>query len=305
MGSDPEKKRVPVALSKRGEDVLRAVHFYRYVTALDIAHLLYSPSSITHVRSLLASLCGGADGSGNAYLYRFALPSVSVGNTEKVYILGRLGREFLESEGEAVNWHYRPEAGRRLSFSQLIHNLTLTRVLIAAKRFGEMDPHFSLAQVRTCYELGAQARATGSDGREKAGEGGVIPDGWLLFERAGGGFPVLLEIDRGTMYRERFKAHVASRIAFVRSGAYQRMLGTEAVVIAYATTGQAGEAHEGRRKALCSWTQEVLREQQRERWADVFRFASVSLAGIYKSGLFEKAVWFKPDSDKPLELFSE
>ena len=90
----------------------------------------------------------------------------------------------------------------------------------------------------------------------------------------------MLEIDRGTMFRERFKKHVNDRIEFVRSGAYERMFGTKAVVIAYVTTGATGEEKEGRRKALCAWTMEALKSAKRESWASVFRFASVSYGKI-------------------------
>lgn len=149
----------------------------------------------------------------------------------------------------------------------------------------------------------AQAGATGSDGREKAGEGGVIPDGWLLFERARGGFPVLLEIDRGTMYRERFKRHVRSRVAFVESGEYRRVFGTPAVVIAYATTGPAGEFHEGRRNALRAWTMEALKDAGREDWAGCFRFSSLSFGDLYERPLFDGRVWYRPDASEPVGLF--
>jgi hypothetical protein len=34
----------PAVLDRRGEDIIRAVQFYRYMTAIDVANLLYSPS---------------------------------------------------------------------------------------------------------------------------------------------------------------------------------------------------------------------------------------------------------------------
>jgi hypothetical protein len=99
-------------------------------------------------------------------------------------------------------------------------------------------------------------------------------------------FPVLLEIDRGTMYRERIKQHIRSRVEFVASGEYARIFRTEEVVIAYAATGPAGTMSEGRRKALAEWTMEALRESGREDWASVFRISSLSYGDIYASPLF-------------------
>jgi hypothetical protein len=55
----------------------------------------------------------------------------------------------------------------------------------------------------------------------------VIPDAWILFENTKAHLrtPVLLEIDRGSAYREKFKEHVRSRIEFIKSGAYGQMFG--------------------------------------------------------------------------------
>jgi hypothetical protein len=138
----------------------------------------------------------------------------------------------------------------------------------------------------------------------------VIPDAWLLFERLKNGvreyvFPVLLEIDRGTMYRQKFKQHVLSRIEFVASGEYRRVFGQEAVVIAYATTGATGEMQEGRRRALCSWTMEALKDSGRDSWAEVFRFCSVSYGDIYESGFFKNLAWYRPDSEMAVGLFGD
>lgn len=48
-------------------------------------------------------MCNGRDYVGDAYLYWFCLPGVSVGNPERVYILGKRGREsVLPNGGEGV-----------------------------------------------------------------------------------------------------------------------------------------------------------------------------------------------------------
>lgn len=299
-------KNKPYILGESSEAVLRAVHFYRYMTALDVAHLLFSPRSITRVRSVLAKLCGGEDFVGGEYLYRFCVPSVTGGNPERIYILGSRGREALEREGLSVNWYHRPEAVKRLSFSQVTHNLALTRFLVAGSRWAQMSPVFGLQGTRICYELaGVSVDVEEKGRREKVS---VVPDGWLLFKRFVSGkppveYPILLEIDRGTMFRERFKKHVLSRVEFVRSGGYKRMFGKEAVLIAYATTSGTGEAREGRRKALCVWTREALRDVGRESWTRQFRFHSMGMGEIYKSPPFEGKVWYQPGEESPVGLF--
>jgi hypothetical protein len=108
-----------------------------------------------------------------------------------------------------------------------------------------------------------------------------------------------VEIDRGSEFQERYKNHVRGRLEFIRSGDYARIFDTPAVIIAYATTGQVQEYAETRRKTMCTWTMEVLRELELESWASIFRFTS---AVVYKTlleegeALFTKPVWYRPDS---------
>lgn len=185
-----------------------------------------------------------------------------------------------------------------------------TRFLVAARRWAGAASDFKLSQVRICYELGQTPVEVEVDVKGRGELVSVIPDGWILFEKAGkaGGvearFPVFLEIDKGTMYRVRFKKHVTDRIEFVRSGGYRGMFGVEAVVICYVSTGAMGEYREGRRKALCEWTMETLKEMGREDWASVFRFCSVSYGGLYENGVFERPVWYRPDGERPEGLFT-
>src|SRR5512132_3613277 len=192
----------PFVLGKRGEEVLKAVHFYRYMTARDIAYLLFSPSAIVRVRQLLASMCGGVDFGRNQYLYRFRMPDVSAGNPERVYVLGSRGREFVKGElGLSVDKGFRPDEGRQLSFTQVRHNLGLTRFLVAAHRWAKHMEDVALPEVRIGYDLAAVAGQVETGGRGKREQKAVVPDAWLLFEKARMGvapnrFPVILEVDR-------------------------------------------------------------------------------------------------------------
>jgi hypothetical protein len=294
----------PVVITEKCERIIKAVAFYRYMTAVDVSYGLFSISAIRRVREMLSTLCGGEDVVGNRYLYRFRAPSEG-GNPERVYTLGGRGREFLrEAHGIEVRWRM----DGHLSYSQLLHNLLLTRVMVAARVYCRAHGEFELIGERICYEF--PGRSMQHCGR-KAGEGtmSVIPDGFLLFAKrpAGGGehlYPVLLEADRGTMFRERFKRHVLSRVGFVASGEYERVFGTPAVMIAYTACGTAGQASEARRRSLCSWALEALREEGHEGWEQVFRFASVDLGAVYEAGLFEKKVWYRPDDmERPVTLF--
>jgi hypothetical protein len=298
-------------LTAREEAILRTVYTYRYMTALDVAHRLFSPTSLTHVREILTRLAGGEDFKTHQYLYRFCLPTPAPGGRERIYTLGVKGRDFLsEAVGVPVDWYFRPHKLKHLSYSLLVHNLLLTRVLVAAHRWSRQRPDFRLLKMRTCYEL-AQAGVSASSTKPNKGEvPPVVPDAWLLFERLKDGahehdFPVLLEIDRGREYREKFKRHVRTRLEWIASGQYREHFGTPAVLIAYLTTGQRPEYRESRRQAMCQWTREVLREQRKENWAGVFRFRSVEFEKIYQSALFEAPLWYRPDSDTPMPLWGE
>ncbi len=47
-----KKKPAEVGISQRAEEMLRAIHHMRYVTAWDMTRLFYTPTSHNHVREL-------------------------------------------------------------------------------------------------------------------------------------------------------------------------------------------------------------------------------------------------------------
>ena len=169
------------------EEILKAVHFYRYVTAVDMAHLLYSPTSLTYVRERLSELAGGADFVTNQYLYRFRLPSITAGNSQRVFTLGSRGRDYLARElGLPAEWYFRPDKVKNMGYNQMLHNVILTRFLVAAKAWCAAHPEYELARLRICYEL-AEKPATVTitqDGQRRALK--VIPDALARASQAGG-----------------------------------------------------------------------------------------------------------------------
>jgi hypothetical protein len=284
-------------LTFRDEDILQAVHTYRYMTAKDITFLFFSPASINYARERLAALAGGEDGKERAYLYRFAIPS-RTGSRERVYTLGSAGREALVNLGLPVDWYLPPYKAERLSHSHLAHQLALTRFVMSACQWGRNHPEYTLADMMLCYEI--EKRMAKLSGEKERTSALVIPDGWLLFERAAdrARSPVLIEIDRGSEYQERFKNHIRARLAFIHSGDYTKVFGIPAVIVAYVTTGQMPAYRETRVKTMAAWTREVLAELKMERWAGIFRFTSAVYETLYEDAhtLYEKPVWYRPDS---------
>ena len=304
------KQKRGFVLGKREEEILKAVYFYRYMTALDVSCLLYSVSSLAHVRGMLSELAGGGDYVENEYLYRFPLQSGG-GNRVRVFTLGSRGRDFFKTELEyPVTWYFRPDKVRHLSLGHLMHNLILTRFLVSAKMWARRRVDFRLLEVRTCYEMSSGDYPSVEMVREgKREQVSVIPDAWALFEVLEDGkwfaAPLLLEIDRGTAYKNKFKEHIASRLEFVREGGvYSRLFGRREVMIAYLTTGETEGFRESRRRAMCMWAREALMEANKESWASLFRFGSVAFEKVYDGSLFEDAVWYRPGSETPVGLFA-
>jgi hypothetical protein len=311
----PRPPRKPLArLSQREEAILLAIAKLRYATRLDIAHLpACSDVSESYLRKILAALAGGKDLQPNQYLCRFPRPQTTPGSLEKVYALGARGREYLTTLlGERVHWWYGPAKTSNHSFSYLLHQLTLTRLVCAAWYWSQQQSAFSLVQVRMSYELARTAPTVTLDTAESQTPVTVIPDAWLCFERSDGKkFPVLLEIDRGTEQHEKFSAHARARIRLIVSGAYERSFGLAAVRIAYATTGLTPEYRNSRLHTMRQWTaavvNEAITEDNRQAWMGMFCFTSLVYEDIYQdaSALFASDVWLRPDALTPVPLFTE
>jgi Replication-relaxation len=289
-------------VTARDEKILRAIYEHRYMTILDVAWLLFTRSSKTHVGEILAKLSDGQDLQPHAYLCRFGLPAV--GRPQLVYTLGAKGRRYLSARGLPVSWYFRPSKLAHFSALHVQHQLLLTRVVVAARVWSRTHAEFNLVNVRFGRPATVTREATANTITVP-----VIPDAWLLFERVRNGnlIPIFLEIDRGTEYRERFKQHIRARIQFIEEGGYAKTFGTKSVTIAYATTATTGHllvSSDTRRKTMAGWTMDVLAELGLEHWARNFRFVSVDYTGLFDLALFEKPVWYPPDSPTPRTLLT-
>jgi hypothetical protein len=293
--------------------ILRAVAFYRFVQVQDLCHLFYSQTSITYARALLSQLSGG-DGKTHRYLYRFQLPSVHSGGigAERIYTLGSRGRDFMEKSGFKVDWYYRPHRIKLASYGAVLHNLLLSRTLIAASVWAKKQPNFKLIKTRICYELAREApsiQLINAKGEREMVK--VIPDSYLLFQKLNNNkherfYQVLIELDRGTEFKRRYIKAIRAHLEFTKdSEAYRRLLGMEPknVIIAYITTGDRPEYRESRRQAMCEWTREVLSQSDLRNLPCSFLFCSVLASEIFNIPLFDGAGWFSPSAPTPVSLF--
>jgi len=281
-----KKKPAEVGISQRAEEMLRAIHHMRYVTAWDMTRLFYTPTSHNHVRELLSLLSGKKDYADRNYLYRFPLPNTRIGNTEKIYTLGSRGRAYLQTQGMTVDWHFRPYKVASMTYQNCLHAVTLTRFLVAAQVFCKKSQEWELTSLRTEYELKKEIAEeqvkrqavtiplNATNGKEQE-DVIVIPDAWLQFHQRTGKkrswHPVFLEIDRGTEQQKHFKKHVRARALFLANGGYKKLFGTNKGVIAYATTG-----NDTRLSSMRLWTKEVLTELDMKKLSSRFLFCSLT-----------------------------
>jgi len=248
----------PHLLTQTDEAILRACAAYRYMTAEDVGNMFYRQGAFTHARALLRRLSGEQDFAEGEMLYRFRLPDAKPGNRTRIYTLGTAGRAYVEEVlGMPVAGTVRPEKARALGYYHLQHSLALTRVLVATGKWCREEGTHELSSVRTSYEL-SQLR--------QIQDLPAIPDAWLLITRLSDSkrFPLLLEIDNGTEYRDKFKAHVKARLTFLESEQYREVFGLPAVTVVYLTLGG-----KDRRDHLKTWTEEVLKTGQSGVWRDL------------------------------------
>lgn len=294
----------PLTLNSTDEKIISMMYTFRFGGALDTAHYLFSPNSLTYARSRLASL------TATKYLYRFRLPSANTGGTELIYTLGTRGRGFIANELDLpVDWYYRPGHLKHLSYGQMQHNILLTRFCVAAHSFCSKQTDLRLAEIRLCYELARELATVEEAQRGTTQRLTVIPDAYLVFERLRDGvherfMPLWIEIDRGTEQGRRFREHLSSRIAFIQRGSYRKLFHTNAVVIAYVTIGDRPEHGETRRKAMCRWTMQVLTNLHLQNWSHLFRYTTVERSELYSTPIFSEPVWYRPDSPTPVPIFT-
>jgi hypothetical protein len=288
----PRAKNAPLPLSERDEQIIRAVGRYKYVTIMDLYHLLGSVSFST-LREQARRLAGNADHVAGQYLLRLPLPSTAKGTKARVYSPGVKGRQFLGMDG-----YYRPS--KLLSYSHLWHALTLTRCCVCASL---LHPAFTLSELQLSYDLSAEPPCVKRSINGTEHRVPVIPDAFLYFVRSDGEQrPVLLEIDRGTSGGRRVKAALHARIELITSGEYARYFGTEAVRIAYLTTSGAA-----RRDALERWACDVIAEaisdkKHREGWMEKFFFIAWDYDELFDKALWTDSLWQCPAFETTVPL---
>jgi hypothetical protein len=297
------------ALTTTQEKILHAFgELVPFATATDITRLLgLKKGSKAYVRSLMTDLAGGGDHL-NHYLVRFGMPNAP-GNFERMYTLGRQGREFLRERGVDVAWWYRPQKASPYSFSFLQHHRSVARVLVAIHLFVRRCPEYQLVETRTGFSMARNPpRLTrGLDGQEPTIA--VLADAWAYIARSQKepstteGFALWIEVDCGTEAKAKFQQLTLDRINFIRYKGYEAYFATPSVLMCYLAVGTTMEYRLARLHTMRLWTAEVLAEQKLDDWAAVFRFSTIDECLYDTLMLFTDPVWYRPDRDTLVPLF--
>jgi hypothetical protein len=302
--SAPHSRNIPPILSAKQEAILRAVNQVPFMRAQDVAQLLSKAKSLTSIRQLLADLSGGEDWKTGHHLYKFPLPTVR-GNRPRLFVLGSAGVAYLRKIGVQVPWRCRPYKVRNYSFSYLMHQLAVAKLLVALHCFCREHPAYQVTETLNSYDiLSDPPRATViADGQER--KVAVIPDAWVYVERVADGqeTPLWFEIDNCSEYRKKFQKLLRGRLALLKNG-YAEYFGTPCVLLCYLVTGSGStpEHRDTRLHTLRRWTLDLLTQEKLEDWASVFRFAVVE-EDIYATPLFDAPWYLADDADKPVRLF--
>jgi hypothetical protein len=333
----PQAAAKTLILSPKDEGMLAAFRVYRYLTALDVAHLgLYSHKSLTFVRERLSRLCGNIDLTDKDFiegypLLRFGFPGVR-GNRERIFCLSLSGRKIVESLGYPVSFHVKPAKLATFSHSHLTHTLTLNRTVIAFSAWARSKPNLTvecqlyelakhppvvsidyheeqlhksvpvkkiLSTIQTAKQQGLPAMQTLL---KQMAQVAVIPDALILVTniRSNQRLLILLEIDHNTHTKPRFIEHLLSRLAYVKSPHITNTYGTIPYRIAWAVQGITDEASKSRLQSMLSWTKELLTERKRFEEAQNLRFTTINFPTLYEDAqnLIEGPVWYRPDAPK-------
>lgn len=293
---DKRTKAKPFRLSAGDEALLHAVYAYHFLTVSQATRLLYSRGSLVYVRSKLRAL------SQQGYLEWLRLPTTGQGNAPLIYTLARKGIRHLQAMGYTDFARFRPSEQREHSYFFLQHTLRVNDCLIAAALLEEVSPHIRLAEMRHERALKrAPVYVEVSAGEGKKERIGVIPDGWLDFHiRGQERMSVVWELDRGTVTEERdFKRKLRGLLAFA-DGPYQKVYGSEAISIAFATT-----AGVHRLQRMRVWCEQALTAENAKGHADLFLFTLLPEGELDPKRLFLSAIWEQPFSSSPVALLSE
>jgi Replication-relaxation len=271
----------PVKIRKAWEKILVALALFDYLTAYQLARLLYSLASISRVRKELKSLAAAS--------LVLSLGGRAV-NLPLVYTLSSKGRQCAASLGVSASRRLRPSEEKDKGYNPyfLKHTIAVTDVLIAARLLSQTVPHIELTRMLTEREL---KRKIYVELPEKVC---IEPDAsceFLLTETWHNPPQTWKDFFHIEVYRNlppaewRFKQKVTGYVTYATSGQHEALFHTPALSITvFAATKQMAAT-------LKRWTEEALQEMERPEEGEWFFFCSLDTATASPEDMFLSPVW--------------
>jgi hypothetical protein len=276
----------PIQVGRPKQRLLEAIGRFDYLTAPQLAQLLYCPSSLTYVQDHLKQLYHAG------YVRRVWIPTITPnGSSPATYTLDRKGHAWLAQQGRVLASRFRPSESAERELLFLRHTLDANALLIAAE-LATRGEDCELVQLRTEHEL-KRAVVYVQVGDERIG---VANDGWVEFRRGMEQACVAFELDRGTEGRKQIQRKIRGLVHFAR-GPYQEAFGVKSLTIVFVTTAGARRLQE-----LLSWSEKELSRLDASADADLFRFAAVNPRGIDAHTLFFVPLFTCPFDGEPRPL---
>jgi hypothetical protein len=182
----------PFVLNAKDDKIIKAVYFYRGLTAEQIACLFFRFSSLTYVRDRLAHL------TEHKYLHRYRYPTLSLGVSPWVYELGTMGIKYLRRlEDFDVADRFRTTDDEERGYGAVKHLLTLNDFLIAGEKLAHVQPSITLTYRLHDWML-HQEPLKAKVGKDEVS---IIPDAFLHYHVTPNvttySMPIWVEMDMG------------------------------------------------------------------------------------------------------------
>lgn len=293
-------------------DILKAVWFHHFITAEQL--LRYRDRSINGLAKMQEKLKVLFE---QKYLDRFYQPRYEPhGSLPFVYLLAAKGIKYLSDHfGMDTHVYYRPSDNYKRSPLDVPHDLALNEIFIAARHLEKSENRIHLFEARhewmlrqeiykvTLYRT-IQTQLIPETVR-------FTPDGFLDFRLTTNNQTqqacILLEMDMDTHQKPRFQKKIASYVAFINEGLYEKHFQTTSVVIAFVTpTGDK------RAMQMKLWCEEQLRStpvyhssQHQTNGMDdasLFLFGSVPPGALNPRDAFLSPIWYAPFDNQPQTL---
>lgn len=296
---DKRIRKTPVIISERDDEILHAVYTYRYLTALQVTRLFYSKGSLKYVRDNLGALVE------NGYLYRFNLPTTTLGKSPYVYTLASKGIKYLKSLDVEDMFKFRPSVEREVSYQHIHHTLSLNDMLIAAALLTKDDTTISISDLRHEWflkhtPLSVKVTVEAANGK-KIEQITVVPDAFVHFRFPVQGkyhsMPIWVELDRGTEAIKQFKRKIRGLLAVIDSVEYEQLFHTKGITIAFATT-----ANGTRLANMRSWVKQELTELGKLSESSLFLFTKLPEGELDPKSVYLSSTWYLADDDSPVSL---